>query len=107
MEMQKDDILMYWGVKSGYYHFYWHPDIRYYFLFRYRGRYYRFIAPRFGWETSEWGFIKLLLHLVQHIRGKMGYRLLTNMDDFLIASRPLGRVAGEEVLRGPGSYWNG
>lgn len=102
MEMQKGDKLMSWDVKSGYRHFYLHPDMRDFFVFRYGGRYYRCIAIPFGWGRSALWFVKLLRPLVQHMRERMAYRVLPYLDDFLIAPTPAGVVSGEEDCKRAG-----
>ena len=43
-QLQGGDVLMSWDIKSGYCHFYLHPRMRDFFLFRYNGRYYSCIA---------------------------------------------------------------
>lgn len=96
VEMQERDMLMSFDVKGGYRHFYLHPDMRDFFVFRYGGRCYRCVALPFGWGRSGWWFVKLLRPFVRHVREKLGYRVLPYVDDFLIAPSPPGRVAGEE-----------
>jgi hypothetical protein len=92
LALLRNDHLMSWDIKSGYRHFYLHPLMRDFFLFRYAGRFYRCIALPFGWGRSVLWFTKLLRPLVKHIREGLGYRLLPWIDDFLCApssgSRP-------------------
>jgi hypothetical protein len=83
LSLQRGDHLMSWDTKSGYRHFYLHPRMREYFLFRYSGRYYRCVALPFGWGRSVLWFTKLLRPMVKHIRTELGYGLLTWIDDFL------------------------
>ena len=52
LELKRGDIVMPWDVKGGYRHMFLHPDMRDYFIFRYNGRYFRCIAPPFGWCRS-------------------------------------------------------
>lgn len=91
VELQKGDTLMSWDIKSGYRHFYLHPDVRDFFVFRYGGRYFRCIALPFGWGRSVLWFPKLLRPLVQYLREKLGYRVLPYIDDFVAAPCPHGR----------------
>lgn len=59
--------------------------MRYFFLFHYGGRYYRFISLLFGWVHSALWFFKLLRPRVENMRYKMAYRVLSYLDDFRIA----------------------
>jgi hypothetical protein len=92
LSLQRGYHLMSWDIKSGYRHFYLHPRMRNYFVFRYSGRYYRCMALPFGWGRSVWCFTKLLRPMFKYIRTELGYRLLPWIDDFLCApsdgSRP-------------------
>lgn len=83
LEIEKGDVMMSWDFKSAYQHFYLHPDVRDYFVFRYGGKFYHCIALPFSWGRSAMRFMKLLEPLVQHIRKKMWYRVLSYTDDFL------------------------
>lgn len=93
LDMEKNDVLMSWDFKSGYRHFYLHPDVRNFFVFRYGGAFYRCIALPFGWGRSVLWFMKLLRPLVQFMREKLKYRVLPYIDDFLVAPSPPGRAA--------------
>lgn len=103
LEMQKGDTLMSWDVKSGYRHFYLHPCMRDMFVFHYGGRFYRCIALPFGWGRSVLWFTKLMRPLVQHIRSKLGYRLLPWIDDFLCAPTDGRRPATKRDCRKAGA----
>jgi hypothetical protein len=85
LNMVKNDYLMSWDVKSGYRHFYLHPRMRDYFLFKYDARFYRRIVSPFGWGRSVLWFKKLMRPVVKFIRRNLGYRLLPWIDDFLYA----------------------
>ena len=88
LELQQNDTLLSLEIKSGYPHFYLHPDMRDYFILRYEGRYYRCIALPFGWGRSVLWITKLLRPLVRHLREKFSYRVLPYIDDFLLAPSP-------------------
>lgn len=93
LEVEKGDHLISFDVKSGYHHFYLHPDMRDYFLFHYEGRFYQCLALPFGWGRSGLWFTKILRPLVRHLRERCGYRVLPYVDDFLLAPSPSGRAA--------------
>lgn len=90
-QLQERDMLTSWYIKSGYRHFYLHPGMRKFFLFRYDGRFDGCIALPFGWGRSMLSFTKLLLPLVLYIRERLRYRILPYIDDFACAPSPLGR----------------
>ena len=90
-QMQGGDTLMWWDIKSGYRHFYLHPRMREFFIFRYEGLFYRCIALPFGRVHSVLWFTKLLRPLVQHLREVLRYCVLPCIYDFACAPSPLGR----------------
>ena len=94
---------MSWDIKSGSRHFYLHPRMRDFFLFRYNGRYHLCIALPFGWGPSVLWFTKLLRPLVKHLIECVGYRILPYIDDFACAPSPLGRASTRhgKTARGP------
>ena len=90
-QLQGGYTLMSWDIKSGYRHFYLHPRMREFFIFRYDGLFYRCIALPFRRGQSVIWFTKLLRPLVQHLREVLGYRVLPYTDDFACAPSLLGR----------------
>lgn len=82
LELQRADVLMSWDVRSGYRHFYLHPDMRDLFLFRYYRRYHQCIALPFGWRRSVLWFTKLLRPLVSHLRDKLDYYIFPTSTIF-------------------------
>lgn len=70
--------------------------MRNFFLFHYKGRYYRYVALLFGWGRSPMWFTKILRGFIRHLRSKCGYRVLPYIDDFLVAAAPPVRAATEE-----------
>lgn len=50
--LEKGHHISSFDVQSGYHHFLFHPDMRVYFIFHYKGRYYRSIAIPFGLGMS-------------------------------------------------------
>lgn len=107
LDLQKDDTLMSWDIKSGYRHMYLHPDMRDFFVFRFDGRFYRCIALPFGWGRSALWFTKLMRPIVQHLRVKKTYRVLPYIDDFAAAPSPHGTAATTEDCTAAGIYLDG
>ena len=83
--LRRNDNLLSFDIKAGYRHFFLHPDMRNYFIFRYDGRYFRCIALPFGWGRSAYWFVNLLKPFVLYMRETMGMRVLPYIDDFLLA----------------------
>lgn len=80
---------MSFDIKSGYPHLRRHPDMRAFFLFRYAGLYYRFIAVSFGWGPSDLCFNKLMRSVMHYIRYQLCWRLFPYLEDILLApARP-------------------
>ena len=76
VELEQDDYLMSWDIRSGYRHLRLHQDMRDFFLFRYAGEFYRCVALPFCWGPSALWFTKLMRPVVQYIREKWGWRVL-------------------------------
>lgn len=72
-------MLMSWDIKSGYLHFYRHPNMRDYFLLRKYGNYYQCISLPFGKGRSVLWFMNLLRPLVQYVKENLRYRLLSTV----------------------------
>lgn len=99
LEMERDDFMFSFDIKAGYRHFYLHPSMRDYFMFRYENRYFRCIALPFGWGRSPLWFTKFMRPLVEHMRATLGYRVLPYIDDFLVAPSRPGRASTERDAR--------
>jgi hypothetical protein len=56
--------------------------MRDWFLFRYDGQFYRFIALPFGWDRSPKWFNQLMVPMVRNLRQL--YRVLAYLNDFLL-----------------------
>lgn len=91
-QVGEGDHMVSFDIQSGYRHFRLAPRMRNYFLFRYRGRYYRCVALPFGWGRSPLWFTELLRPFVAHLRGA-GLRVLAYLDDFLVIPSPAGTQA--------------
>jgi Reverse transcriptase (RNA-dependent DNA polymerase) len=78
-------------IQAGYRHFRLAPQMRNWFLFRYNGHFYRYIALPFGWGRGPMWFTQLTVPMVRKLRQQ--YRVLVYLDDFLICPVKAGRVA--------------
>ena len=96
--LREGDRLLSFDVKAGYRHFFLHPDMRNYFLFRYDGRFFRCKALPFGWGRSAFWFVNLLKPFVIYIREHIGARVLPYIDDFLMAPS-IGRASTAQDCR--------
>jgi Reverse transcriptase (RNA-dependent DNA polymerase) len=65
--------------------------MRYWFLFRYDSRFYRWIDVPFGWSRSPMWFTQLMVPMVRNLRQQ--YQVLAYLDNFLILPVKAGRVA--------------
>lgn len=90
-KLQERDTLMSWDIRSGYRHFYLHPHMRAYFLFRYENHFYTCIVLPFGWGLSVQWLTKWLRPVVEHLHERLGCRILPYIDDFACATSALGR----------------
>jgi Reverse transcriptase (RNA-dependent DNA polymerase) len=93
MDLEKGDHMVSFDIMSGYRHFRLVPRLRDWFFFRYNGRFFRCITLPFGWGRSTLWFTQLLFPVVRHLRTELRYRVLTYIDDFLVAPTCAGRVA--------------
>jgi hypothetical protein len=98
----KNDNMMSWDIKAGYRHFYLHPLMRDFFVFRYAGRYYWCIALPFGRGRSALWFVKLMRPFVRYIRAKWRYRILPYIDEFLATPSDGKRPATQKDCRRAG-----
>lgn len=90
---------MSWDIKSGYHHFYIHPDMSDFFVYV---KYDRCIEPASRWGLSPPWFQKMMRKLVQDVAERCSYCVLSNIGDFLIARRQPGlwRLKWTESERG-------
>jgi hypothetical protein len=79
-------------IESGYTHFRLARRMRDCFLFHYFGRFFRCVALPFGWGRSPLRLTQLISLMVQTIRER-GWRVLVNLDDFLVIPSRTGRTA--------------
>lgn len=77
------DYMMSMDVYKGYRLLPLHLTMRDWFIFRYNGTYYQYIALPFVWGSSPLWFTEVMKPFVQELRN-YGYRVLAYMDDFLI-----------------------
>jgi hypothetical protein len=70
--------------------------MREWFVFRFAGTYYRCVTLPFGWVRSPLCISQLMISMVRWMRISCGYRVLTYLDDFLIAPTALGVVSTAE-----------
>lgn len=99
LDVERDDVLFLFDIKSGFHHFYLHPDMQYFLLFHYGGRFYQCIAMPFGLDRSGLLFTKILRPLVRFLREKCGYRVIAYIDDFLVALSPSVRAVTEKDVK--------
>ena len=92
MEIQKGDHFLSMDLYKGYRHFRLAPAMRDWFIFHYAGRYYQCVALPFGWGRSPLWFTQLMAVFVTELRRK-GYRVLSYLDDFLLAPSVAGVVS--------------
>ena len=90
--IQPGDRCLGMDLEKGYRHMRLHPSMRDWFIFRYRGRYFRSIALPFGWSRSPFWFCSLTAVFTQTLR-EWGYRVLPYVDDFLILPSPHGVIS--------------
>lgn len=93
-QVEQGETFMSWDFKGGYRNFYFHPDMRKYFLFTYNGEYFCCIALPFGWGRHRLWFVKLLRPLVRYIRQEFGNRVYGRLFAGTIISRTGGDKEG-------------
>lgn len=87
--------MLWFDVKAGYRHFYMHPDMRDFFFFHYRGRYFKCIVLPFGWGRSPMWFTNIMRDFVWYMRERLSYLVLSYIDDFLVAPSQPVRASNE------------
>jgi hypothetical protein len=80
-------------IKAGYRHFRLAPKMRSWFQFRYENKYHRCVALPCGQGHRPMLFTQLMVPLVCKLRTGLGYRALPYLDNFLVYSAKVGRVA--------------
>ena len=92
IEMQKGDQFIYMDIQKGYRHFRLHPPMRDWFVFRYAGKYYQYVALPFDCGRSLLWFTMLMAILVGQVR-RLGCLTVAYLDDFLILPSSPGVVS--------------
>jgi hypothetical protein len=90
LELERGEKMVSCDIKAGYRYFRLSPQMRYWFLFRYDGRFYKCIALSFGWGRSPMWFTQQMVPMVKKLRQQ--YRVLAYLYDFLICPVKAGRV---------------
>nr|WP_300148092.1 reverse transcriptase domain-containing protein [Propionicimonas sp.] len=84
--LRAGDCLATADLSEGYHHLLIHPDSRQHLGFQWGGRYFVFTVLPFGLSCAPWAFTKFVRPVVEYLRAQ-GVRLLSYIDDFLVASR--------------------
>ena len=82
--LQKDDYMCSVDLTSGYHTIGVHEDFRKHFVFRHRGRWYRYKGLPFGASSACRAFTKCLRPIAAYARTVLGIRLIVYLDDWLI-----------------------
>lgn len=106
LELQHGDHFLSMDLYKGYRHFRLAPAMRDWFIFRYEGRYYQCVALPFGWGRSPLWFTQLMVVFVRELR-RVGYRVLSYLDDFLIAPSKWGITSTSEHCQVASRYIDG
>jgi hypothetical protein len=69
--------------------------MRPFFLFHYAGRVYASVALPVGWGRSPYWFTRLLKPMVGWLR-RNGFRVLANLDDFLLGLRAASAATAQD-----------
>lgn len=94
--LQPDDLLATADLSEGYHHLLIHPSDQQYLGFRWRGQWYTYTVLPFGLSCAPWAFTKFLRPLVEYLRAR-GLRVMSYIDDFILAARP-DRAAADVAL---------
>ena len=97
--LTKGDRLLTWDFRSGYNHFRLHPSMRKYFVVRFMGRHFRYIALPFGWGPSGYYFIKITRWITRYLQEHFGWRVLQYVDDNAVCPARPGKTATMEDCR--------
>lgn len=94
--MKQGDHFISFDVYKGYRILNLHPSVRDYFIFRYKKKYYQCLSLPFGWSLSPWWFTQVMIPFLREIRS-YGYRALDYIDDFLLATSPMGKRPQRQI----------
>jgi hypothetical protein len=83
LDLEREDHLLSFDVKSEYRHFRLAAEMWQYFLFHYDEPFYKCVALPFRWGRSPLWFTELMKPIVRAIGGH-GMRILAHLNDFLI-----------------------
>jgi hypothetical protein len=65
LELERGEKVVSFDIQVGYRHFRLAPQIRDWFLFRYDGRFYSYIALPFGWGRRTMWFAQLMVPVTE------------------------------------------
>ena len=82
--LQKDDYMTSVDLTSGYHTVSVHEDFRKHFVFRHRGKWYRYRGLPFGASSACRAFTKCLRPIAAYARSVLGIRLIVYLDDWCI-----------------------
>jgi hypothetical protein len=74
LKLERGENMVSFDIQAGYGHLRLAQQMRYWFLFRYDGRFYRCIALPFGWGRSPMWFTQIMVPMVRKLRQQ--YRVL-------------------------------
>jgi hypothetical protein len=97
LDVEHGEKMVSFDIQAGYRHFRLAPQMRYWFFFRYDGRFYRCIALPFRWGRSPMWFTQLMVLMVRKLRQQ--FRVLEYLDDFLIFPVKSGSVVSMRDFR--------
>lgn len=84
-QLKKEDQLISFDLESGYHQFRLHPTMRKWFVVKFAGRWFQYVALPFGWRLSGYWFVRLVGRFTAMLRRTLRYRVLQYVDDFLVA----------------------
>jgi Reverse transcriptase (RNA-dependent DNA polymerase) len=83
-QLREGDRIPSMDLASGYHQFRLHPSMRKWFVVSCFGRWFQYIALPFGSRLSGYRFVRLVERVHGPLAGKMKFRVLHYVDDFLI-----------------------
>lgn len=98
-QIQRGDHFISMDIRSGYRHLRLSARMRDWFMFRYAGCYYRYIALPFEWGRSPLWFTEFMVPFLKALRCILKYRVLAYLDDFLVAASLQGKASSSEDCR--------
>lgn len=84
LQIRRDDWMMKGDLKHGFHHLQMRKEHQAYLGFRIGEKWYRYTTMPMGSNNSPYIFCKILRPVIEHIREKMGIRIVWYVDDFLI-----------------------